>query len=429
MLDRPPFTRYYWNGTEFAAGNSSDSTYPVAFSPFESTSYYGTSKGGIHGRELSMIPDGYNLNGFASFIANGEQWNTLPMAATVPITGSIAGTVLTVAAVGIATNPNGTTLAGAVKRGHFITGDVGIPAGTYIMFDPADTGAGSTGTYKLSADCGTIALKAFSLTCADGVGGCLARVTDPYSGPNTSADTDAQKVWMLTIDPTHRVTLGHGRAILQSGALQLRRRYRAVQQFHMYDQVNAAWQQSNSTTVEPNMAIISLEQLNASGNDYDANQSVLNGPFAVYYSPGGSLNFAVRTPNENFAKKQVDGFWNWTEGDRNHYFNSRVVRRQMKGTDPVSVTLEFFLDERFISEGGKGWLKAWFNDELVVDYVGPTSHPRGRNTGNAATITYRIGMYDVTYGIVADNTLCSAARSTAIQRNLAIRYANIQVKE
>ena len=81
-------------------------------------------------------------------------------------------------------------------RGHYITGHANIPADTYIKFDPTDTGAGGTGTYKLSASAtgavpgGTV----MSLTCANGVGGVLTRVEDPFIGPSTTENAHAEMV-------------------------------------------------------------------------------------------------------------------------------------------------------------------------------------------------------------------------------------------
>lgn len=428
-------------GDEYRADDAStlrpinNATYPVLSAPMESSSYYGTSVAELDGSHTSLIPPGQNLNGFVNAICNGEQYNNLPVAAVVSITGSIAGTVLTVATVGLATNPNGTTLAGAVKRGHFITGDVGIPAGTYIMFDPADTGAGSTGTYKLSADCGTIALKAFSLTCANGVGGCITRFTDPYIGPGTTANPNSQKCWLFTIDPTHRVTEGHGRTILQSAALELRKRYRIEAMFRFYDQTTGAWQTSNSTACEPQMLIMSLTQLNAGGGDYDVDgsmgygvQYVGNGPFAVNYSRG-VLKFLARAPSEEYAYLAADGYWSWEDFDRNAYFQTNVYEYQLKGANPVAVDMEFFLDERAISEGGKGWLKVWVDRQLLIDYVGRVCYPAGRETGNIGQVLARIGLYDTTYDVVADNTLCSAAKSTAIARNMSVKYFRVKVMD
>ena len=222
--------------------------------------------------------------------------------------------------------------------------------------------------------------------------------------------------------------------MIQMSPLTLRKRYRIEAFLHFYDQATGAWQFSNSTTCEPQMGIMSLTQLN--GGDYDSAgssgaggvQFTDNGPFMISYTRG-ALRVAVRPPSEQFARLAADGFWVWNDADRVNYFNPHSYEYPLRGNDPVLIEQEFFLDERAISEGGKGWMKVWINRELIVDYVGRVCYPAGRLTGNIGQIVPRLGMYDITFGAVADNTLCSAARSTATQRNLSIKHYSVKVMD
>ena len=97
----------------------------------------------------------------------------------------------------------------------------------------------------------------------------------------------------------------------------------------------------------------------------------------------------------------------------------------LKGLEPIKLVYEVYLDERMKSEGGKGWLKCWINNRLILDHQGPTLFPAGRIDGVVPPVQARFGMYDVSYPVVADNTLCSAVRSTATERNLHVKYFRV----
>lgn len=466
MLDRPPFTRYYWNGEAFkemggasgdrytpdelaalatplragtlvadatgliygqsdGAGGYTDAASPPAFRLTESTNSSGTKRTRLHGRDATLVPAGENQASISSLFANGELWNNVGLAATVPITASIAGTVMTVTAVGIATNLNGSTLAGAVNRGHFVTGDAGIPAGTHIIFNPSDTGDHGTGTYSLSADCGTIASKTLSLSCVAGVGGVMERVSDTYFGSaGGSADPNSPWVWRLSIKPTHRVTAGHGRALMLGEYMYPRKRYRVEQMLRLHYVSSSGWQTIGSaTTIPETMAIAAISPTDVSGFDA-ATQYVTSGVFSVNYQRGGIRAF-MRTPDEEYAIKAGDGFWSWTQNDERYRYDQEDYMYILKGLEPIKLVYEVFFDERMKSEGGKGWLKCWINNRLILDHQGPTLFPAGRLDGLVPPVQARLGMYDVSYPVVADNTLCSTIKSTATERNLHVKYFRV----
>ena len=470
MLDRPPYTRYYWNGSSYtpvspitwytaaqlsalaAAGTLTPfATYvasddpdrtpqtakdaytliPAAFNSAGTPwsiqtvpSYFGAQPINLEGRQANLLRDDGDKAAILGVFANGEQWNNVPPAASVAITASITDDKLTVSAVGLATNQNGSTLPGAVNRGHYITtSHANLPADTYIVFDPTDTGDHGVGVYTLSAAAtAPIASQAFTLSSAKGIGGVLTRITDSSMGSAVSVDADAQKVWQLSIKPTHRVTSGHGRAQMAGNPLSARSTSRMEAMFR-FQSVIGSWQFTNSSTSQPSMAIMAISVMNPAY--YDANQYVVNGPFAINYNRG-ALEVIVRTPDEEYAKKQGDGFWNWGDPDRMYRYDQEYYLHYCKGTEPIKVVVEVFLDERMRSEGGRGWLKCWINNRLVTDYFGPTMYPAGRVSGLVDAVQPRLGMYDITYPVAADNTLCSTIRSTATERLMNIKYWRVK---
>lgn len=425
--ERTPQTAKNTSTLIAAAFNSAGAPWAVQ----SNTNYLGTQIVNLEGREEFLLRSDGDKAAVYSVFGDGEQWNNLSLAATVPVTASIAGTQMTVSVVGTATNPNGSTMAGAVNRGHYITGDVGIPADTYVIFDPADTGVHGTGVYTLSADCGSIPLKTLYLSCANGVGGVLERVTDTFMGSGTTVDIDAKKVWRLSIKPTHRVTVGHGRTSVQSNELAPRKHYRVEALFRFHDSSNGSWQQTSSgVAMMGPVALASISLASTSGFDQTDSmgngvQYANNGMFSVNYNRG-SISTVMRNPDEEYAKKQIDGYWSWEDEDRTNQFDQANTMYFMKGYEPIKLVYEFFLDERMTSEGGQGWLKCWINNMMICDYTGPTLYPAGRLDGLVSNAQCRLGMYDVTYASVADNTLCSAVRSTAVERNMDIKYWRVK---
>jgi hypothetical protein len=405
-----------------------NATFPPAFRLTESTNSFGTKRTRLHGRDATLVATGENQASISSLFANGELWNNVGLAATVSITASIAGTVMTVTAVGLATNLNGSTLSGAVNRGHYVTGDAGIPAGTHIIYSPSDTGDHGTGTYSLSADCGTIASKTLTLSCTtgtgvNGVGGCLERVSDPFFGSAGSEDADSMNVWRLSIKPTHRVTNGHGRATMLGEYMYPRKRYRVEQMFRIHHASASGWQAIGSATTIPiELALAAMSPTDVSG--FDAAQYVVSGTFSVNYQRGGLRAF-MRTPDEEYAVKDVNGFWSWAQVDERYNYDQEDYLYILKGLEPIKLVYEVYLDERMKSEGGKGWLKCWINNRLILDHQGPTLFPAGRIDGVVPPVQARFGMYDVSYPVVADNTLCSTIKSTAAERNLHVKYFRV----
>ena len=120
---------------------------PTLWEPYVVTNSYGVYKVELLPVATDMVhPDTGNV-GWATVHGNGETRTAMTLAGETAFTASIAGTVMTVTAVGLATNPNGSTLAGVLQTGHYLSGN-GILDGTYIT--SRGTGTGLTGTYNVS---------------------------------------------------------------------------------------------------------------------------------------------------------------------------------------------------------------------------------------------------------------------------------------
>lgn len=203
-----------------------------------------------------------------------------------------------------------------------------------------------------------------------------------------------------------------------------RKRYRVEQMLRLHYVSSSGWQTIGSaTTIPETMAIAAISPTDVSGFDA-ATQYVTSGVFSVNYQRGGIRAF-MRTPDEEYAIKAGDGFWSWTQNDERYRYDQEDYMYILKGLEPIKLVYEVFFDERMKSEGGKGWLKCWINNRLILDHQGPTLFPAGRLDGLVPPVQARLGMYDVSYPVVADNTLCSTIKSTATERNLHVKYFRV----
>jgi hypothetical protein len=117
----------------------------------------------------------------------------------------------------------------------------------------------------------------------------------------------------------------------------------------------------------------------------------------------------------------ISSYMKWSDADtRRVHFRSGTPGRILSGTSYNEIVLDFYLDDRRIRDGGRGYFKATFNGELWFHVEGATSHPRNA-AGRYIDIIPRLGLYEVSGPLTTTGMPCSTVPSCIVERSILVR--------
>ena len=387
---------------------------PTTWTPFVVSNYYGTYKIELPPSGTSLLHPDTGDSGWAAVHGNGETRTAMTLAGETAFTASISGTVMTVTAVGLATNPNGTTLAGVLQTGHYLSGN-GISAGTYIT--SRGTGTGLTGTYNVN-NSQTVASGACLASHRLGVGGVWDRYLDTFSGDGSSEGS--RYCWRATINPAHIVTNGRPRANIQSHSLELYRWYRYELSFRLHQHDTNGW--ANDTVAPVVTGICGITQDSAG---YGAGQNVTSGPLGIVLR-GARLYPLIRGIEAGMGSADQGGYINWDTGDQ-AFITENWPLQTVCGLKYHEISMEFFLDPRDIRSGGQGQISVTFDKKPWFTWRGPTCYPNASTTLVPGNVQVWAGLYETSAGPLATGTLNSAVPSCSIERSVNYRFPRLMI--
>lgn len=272
-------------------------------------------------------------------------------------------------------------------------------------------------------------------TGGGGVTGIITRVADTVC---TSAQTDATKkfAWELTCDPTHYTSANHARTQFTSAPLEPRKRYLQKYSFRWNNTNTAAAYAQAETSVPPSdlmheCLIWQIHQFN-SAQPWETNQNGGQPMFSLLYFSGRYV-FFIRRCKDNMGSTQTNGLGNpYKAYDNEDAAQTDVTYFDLDPTKYTDFTFEFYLDERDITEGGRGYLKVRSGGKLMVDYVGPTLQPLRAidKSPRIVEVTTKFGMYfyNTPYETVATNTVAASIIAAPVAYN-PFRTCKLRVRE
>lgn len=275
----------------------------------------------------------------------------------------------------------------------------------------------------------TIIRSAIDSTHQSGIPNLLERVTNDSTlvGSTASAlPNDLRSYWRLMVKKDHLVTHNRPRSQIVSNPLKFRTHYR----FHVIFRPSLFVPDFGTRQVKsPYSALFVLSQQGgASPLEYSPGQLQSAGSPLYIIQRGHTLYLELRTVCEALGYGPEDG----SSSNYIKYDMGDTPRTALRSSPQVNTTggyfhemiIEFYLDERRLKDGGKGYFRGWFDSEEWFNHPGATSAPRNTH-GNRIPIQARFGMYEINGGILNATDLCQVVNSMSIDRGLDITYMHL----
>lgn len=234
-----------------------------------------------------------------------------------------------------------------------------------------------------------------------GITGVLERADDSsFIGDGTAKAPAANEyAWKLVVTPTDTVTVGRPRTQLRSFPLENFKTYRVELKFR-FDQASV-WNRRDYDLYSGGLMFLT----NLGTDDYGANQNATSGPFTLMCT-GSRLYPLFRTIEPEMGADPAGTYStiDWGFGDTYAHIY-RVPPRTPCGIDYQYIRIEMHLDWRQHKDGGRGFIKGWWNHEPWFDHQGATIYPPMADTGVLDTFFVQVGLYDTSYGTATAGTL------------------------
>lgn len=255
-------------------------------------------------------------------------------------------------------------------------------------------------------------------THAAGITGLLERVTDSSINASTTSEIPPGDLcaWKLSVQPSHLVTFGRPRTQLIGKDLEMYTPYRMSWVLRLDQISTAGW--NNKATKMPLACLFALSQQ----GDFSAGQLAAAASPLYLVLRGSMLYWELRTIAEEMGLAPGDAntsttYTRWNFGDTIRTSRKYTPTMVMSGAGYHHVVLDFFLDERRLKAGGRGYFKAYFDGKPWFNYVGATAMP-ANSAGQFVPIMDRPGFYEVNGASLAADKLCSEVNACSVARSI-----------
>lgn len=203
---------------------------------------------------------------------------------------------------------------------------------------------------------------------------------------DSSLPAGKQNVWRIRyLAPTPPVTSTNRRCVFRTQGLGLRRTYRVEYSFKF----DTGW----PVTAGADYDTLIWQIKSAPRTGQYGHPSL-----SLYVTNDGTnpkLQLAVNAPHHvkaDWSKVVGNGYYvRWGSSD---YYSQPLDTVALPVGVYHDISMEFFLDERPLAKGGKGYLKIWLGSTLIYDVVGPTAHPEVMSLAeDLSSHTMQFGQY------------------------------------